>query len=258
MTENSYPYASGRLVTFPICGRAAYVVEPTQSVDSERRWVWFAPDWMALQIHVNTTWPGHTVEHDYYVQGLLEKGFHLAGVDVGRSCGSPAGAEVNQAFYEHVTKVLGLSSRARLLAQSNGGLIHYAWATRHPECVERILGLYPVCDMRSWPGLEKVCGEEKITDPGLGYEMTPAELEARLTEFNPVERVVPLVQHQVKMLHLHGDADELVPLEPNSGEFVRRVQALGGDIELLVMHGVGHNRDAKLYESEEALAFLLA
>ena len=45
-------------------------------------------------------------------------------------------------------------------------------------------------------------------------------------------------------MHLHGDADEVAPLETNSGELRRpyedRYDELGGKMELVVIKGEGH------------------
>ena len=54
-------------------------------------------------------------------------------------------------FYRKLKAQYGLNTRPRLLVQSNGGLIGYAWAFRHAQCVDRIGGICPVTDFRTWP-----------------------------------------------------------------------------------------------------------
>jgi len=214
---------------------------------------------MAVQVNPGSVWPveGRVLEHEFYVRGALDAGFHVAGVDVGTSCGSPAGAAVCHQLYEALVGDYGLSPQARLLAQSNGGLIHYAWAARHPDCVARIFGIFPATDLRSWPGLERASGRDRITAPGLGYDMTPQELEECLGELNPIELIGPLASHGVKILHIHGDRDTTVPLDANSGQFARRYRELGGEIELVVAESENHSRSPVFYESPLALEFLL-
>ena len=144
------PYPDGELVNLTIEGRKAYLVRPTKAMDP----------WSALDLG----YPGYlaladdrgVVEHRMYVDRFLGAGFHIAGIDVGTTCGSPRGADVYQKFYEHLTTNEKLSRKARMLGQSNGGLISYAWAFRHPDLVDRIGGIYPATDFRSWPGLDKV------------------------------------------------------------------------------------------------------
>jgi hypothetical protein len=54
--------------------------------------------------------------HRYYVEKALAAGFHIASVDVGPSCGSPAAADICQEFYELLVSNYGLHRRARALA----------------------------------------------------------------------------------------------------------------------------------------------
>jgi hypothetical protein len=79
-----------------------------------------------------------------------------------------------------------------------------------------------------------------------------------LGELNPIELIAPLAERRVPILHLHGDKDWTVLMEPNSVEFVRRYQASGGPIELEVLWGEGHSPGPKFFASEKAIAFLLA
>ena len=243
--EGSYP--NGELVKFKIEDRGAYLIRPTSKTDPKRRWIWVAPFWLAVQDERGV------VQHRLYVDRFLDAGFHVAGVDVGTSCGSPAGAEVYQKLYEHILANFGLDRRVRLLGQSNGGLISYAWAFRHPECVDRIGGIYPATDFRSWPGLANVVN---FPEPKLGFGLTLDELTKRAAEFNPIDNLAPLAKAGVKVFHIHGDNDTLVPMEANSAPVIERLRQLGGDARLEVLKGLGHG-GAAFYESESLIKFLV-
>ena len=104
-------------------------------VDPQKRWVWEFPFWLGINDGFGN------LAHRHYIEKALAAGFHVAGVDVGGSFGSPAAAEVCQEFYEQLISKHGLHRRARLLAHSHGGLLAYGWAFRHPECVGRIAGM---------------------------------------------------------------------------------------------------------------------
>jgi pimeloyl-ACP methyl ester carboxylesterase len=246
----------GDLVELRVRGRLAYVIKPAGKVDPERRWVWDFPFWLAINDGF-----GH-VAHRHYAEKLLAAGFHVAGVDVGPSCGSPAGEEVCQEFYEQLVSKYGLHKRARLLAHSHGGLIAYGWAFRHPQCVDRIAGMCPATDFRTYPTLPNV-----VTGPtkGLDYGLLLDELNRRASEFNPIDNLAPLAKAGVKVLHLHGDADTLVPTGANSKELARRYSKLGGQAEVVLLKGLGAGRansrghdGPELYESDALLQFLLA
>ena len=188
----------GELTRFEVDGRRAYVIAPRRHVDSERRWIFYAPSWLAVVAsfgdggELDAPWPeagpwprkGCSYSHTYYLPRILMAGFHIAGVDVGASCGSPRGVVVSHHLYEKVVEDFALHPKARLMAQSNGGLIHYSWAIEHPDCVDRVFGMCPVTDMLTWPppGLERVCGPGSIPPEGLTYDLTPEELRARIDE----------------------------------------------------------------------------
>jgi len=241
-------YDAGELILLTVRDRAAYLIRPTGAVDPQKRWVWIAPYWLGISRD------GGEVEHRIYVERLLAAGFHVAGVNVGTSCGSPTGAEVFQEFYTLLREQYDLNPRARLIGQSNGGLIAYAWAFRHPECVDKIAGIYPATDFRTWPMLPQVI---TYPDPGLGYNLTLDELTARSTEFNPIDNLAPLAKAGVRILHIHGDKDELVPMAPNSTELARRFEELGGTAEIVVIPGLAHGGKV-FYESEPFIEFLIA
>ena len=77
-----------------------------------------------------------------------------------------------------------------------------------------------------------------------------------MAEFNPVDNLAPLSKAGVKLLHIHGDKDELVPPGPNSGEVVTRYRAVGGDAVLVTLKGLGHG-GSEFYESRDGINFLL-
>jgi pimeloyl-ACP methyl ester carboxylesterase len=246
-TKIAATYGGGELVELRVRDRMAYLVKPTGTVDATRRWLWEFPFWLGINDGFGN------LQHRNYVEKALAAGFHIAGVDVGPSCGSPAAAEVCQEFYTRLVAEHGLNRRARIMGQSHGGLIAYGWAFRHPECVERIAGICPATDFRSWPTLVNVVN---FPVKGLDYGLSLDELTRRAAEFNPIDNLEPLAQAGVKILHIHGDKDELVPMSANSTELARRYRELGGDAQIVVLEGLGHGGQV-LYESEPLVEFLL-
>jgi pimeloyl-ACP methyl ester carboxylesterase len=241
-------YQAGKLIEFRVRGRRAYLVKPTGRIDPQTRWVWTFPFWLAVNDGFGR------LQHRFYVEKLLAAGFHVAGIDVGTSCGSPSAAAVCQEFYQLLVEHHGLARRARLIGQSNGELIAYAWAFRHPQCVDRIAGILPATDFRTWPGLTNV-----ITFPerGLDYGLTLAQLQGHAADFNPIDNLRPLAAAGAKILHLHGDQDDVVPIAANSIELADRYRKLGGAAKVIVLKGLGHG-GTDFYESQPFLDFLLA
>jgi hypothetical protein len=241
-------YQFGKLTELCVENRPAYLLVPTVPVDPQKRWVWIFPFWLAINDQHGR------LHHRFYVEKLLAAGYHVAGINVGTSCGSPAAVEVCQAFFKHLVDEHGLNTRARLVGQSNGGLMVYAWAFRHPDCVDRIGGIGCVSDFRTWPGLNNVV---ILPDEGLGYGLTLEQLVRRAPEFNPIDNLEPLARAGVKILHIHGEKDALVLTAANSLELCRRYQQLGGPAEVILARGLGHG-GMPLYASQPLIDFLLA
>src|SRR5262245_48845742 len=240
-------YLGGELVELRVGDRMAYLVRPTGKVDPQKRWLWEFPFWLGIDDGFGN------LQHRNYLEQALAAGFHVAGVDVGPSCGSPPAAKVCQSFHERLVADYGLNKRARIMGQSHGGLIAYGWAFRNPACVERIAGICPATDFRSWPTLPNVVN---FPVKGLDYGLTLEELTRRASEFNPIDNLPPLAKAGVKILHIHGDKDDLVPMSANSTALADRYRELGGSAEIVVLEGLGHGGQV-LYESEPLIRFLL-
>lgn len=124
----------------------------------------------------------------------------------------------------------------------------YSWACDNPDKVGGIAGIYPVCSIASYPGVDKAAS---------AYEMTAAQLQDALTLHNPVDRLEPLAKAKVPLFAIHGDVDAVVPLGLNSGAVADRYKALGGKMELVVPKGQGHNMWSGFFECQELVDFVL-
>lgn len=239
-SNDNYPAAHRE--DFEIEGHRAFIIRPPGEKKIERpfRWVWYAP---ALGKRL----PGSAEK--WLFERFHRSGIAIAGVDVGESYGSPRGRATYQALYEELTANRGFNEKPVLLARSRGGLMLYNWAVEHPRCVGGIVGIYPVCNLTSYPGLARA---------SKAYEMTAAQLESKLIEHNPIDRLDSLAQSKVPIYHIHGDKDETVPLESNSLELAKRYAALGGPVKLEVIPNQGHNMWKGWFESEELAEFAIA
>lgn len=201
-------------------------------------WVWYAP---TIGSHPNKS-------NEWILRQLLDRGFYVAGVNIGESYGNPTGRQAFSEFHQRIVRDYNLQPKARLLAQSRGGLMLYNWAAEHPEKVQCIVGIYPVCDLRSYPGLEKAAS---------AYGMTPKELQSQLTQHNPIDRLEPLAKASIPILHIHGTADGVVPIEKNSQIVLDRYLKLGGKMELIAVQGKGHAEIPEFFREPRLLRFLM-
>jgi pimeloyl-ACP methyl ester carboxylesterase len=225
---------------FGVDGHRAFVLLPPHPIPGQTlRWVWYAP-----------TLPGlPATEENWMFQKFLDAGLAIAGIDVGESFGSPRGRATFTALYHELTSHRGFSGKPCLLARSRGGLMLYNWAVEHPASVACVAGIYPVCNLTSYPGLAKACGAYALTEP---------ELAAGLAEHNPVERIAPLARARVPIFHLHGDQDAIVPLDQNSGELAKCYRQHGGEMQLIVFPGQGHNYWPGWFQSQALVDFVIA
>ncbi|NKB66466.1 MAG: alpha/beta hydrolase [Candidatus Latescibacteria bacterium] len=222
---------------FSLAGCTAFFIPPT-TTDAPTSWVWYAPTLANL--------PGP--EEVWMLERFGAAGLAVAGIDVGESYGSPKGRALYTALYKEMTQRRGMASRPCLLARSRGGLMLYNWVVENAEKVGGIAGIYPVCNLRSYPGIERACP---------AYEMTAEELVARLSQHNPLDRLAPLAQAGVSIFHIHGDCDEVVPLEDNSGALAQRYEKLGGEITLQVVEGGGHTMWEGWFQCRELVEFVV-
>src|SRR6185437_11076417 len=68
-----------------------------------------------------------------------------------------------------------------------------------------------------------------------------SDAEARAYPKNPVDQLAPLAAARVPLLHVFGDADDVVPWEENTGLIAERYKKLGGAITLIRKPGVNHH-----------------
>ena len=172
----------------------------------------------------------------------------MARENVGESYGNPQGRNIFTRFYQKVVAEYGLSSQVALLAQSRGGLMHYNWAAEHPESVSCVAGVFPVCDINSYPGINKASA---------AYGTDAIEFASNLHNHNPVDRLKPLAEKALPIFHIHGDSDKGVPLQENSVELSKRYAGLGATMNLLIISGGGHDETDVFFKNHALIDFIL-
>jgi dipeptidyl aminopeptidase/acylaminoacyl peptidase len=227
--------------SFLVQGHAAFILWPAEAKRANPQpWIFYAP-----------TLPGYPDVHEKWMhQQFLNAGIAVAGIDVGEAYGSPKGSELFTAMHGKLTEKHGFADKCCLLGRSRGGLWVTSWACDYPEKVAGIAGIYPVFDLRTYPGVAKAAPS---------YELTTEELETRLTNLNPIERVGVLAKAKVPVFFIHGDEDQVVPLKENSAEFASRYQA--EEVEklatLVVANGQGHNFWEGFFRCQELVTFAI-
>lgn len=211
---------------FTVDGQPCIVVAP-KTAASGRPWVWRAEFFDAFpQIDL----------------ALLKEGFHLAYMNVGNTFGCPSAMKHFDVFYKTLAEEHALSPKPVLEGLSRGGLYVFNWGAAHPDKVACILADNAVCDFKSWPG-GKGKGKGSPADwakliQDYGFENEAAALAY---DKNPIDNLKPLADAKVPLLHLVGDADDVVPYPENTAIVEERYKKLGGPIEVILKTGQGHH-----------------
>jgi dipeptidyl aminopeptidase/acylaminoacyl peptidase len=225
--------------TFLVGGRAAFVfLPPAEKQTSPQPWIMYAP-----------TLPDYPDIHEQWMhQQFVARGVAVAGIDAGEAYGSPDGQAIMTDLYRHVTQQRDFATEVCLVGRSRGGLWVSSWAIANPEKVCGIAGIYPVFDLRTYPGLERAAP---------AYQMSPSELKSQLATYNPIARIDVLVKSKLPLFIIHGDQDRVVPLEENSATVARHYRDAGAEatVTLVVAKGQGHNYWQGFFRCQELVDF---
>ena len=217
----------------------AFILMPKKHSELNIPWVFYAPTLRGLPNERDEGW---------MINHFLEAGIAVAGIDVGESYGNIEGRNLYSKFHNFLTQRKKFNPKACLLARSRGGLMLYNWAANNPKKVKCIAGIYPVCNLRSYPGLERAAP---------AYKMSASELANSLSENNPINRLQNLAKADVPIFHIHGNVDTVVPLKSNSGIIAKRYQRFGGNMQLVVPKGQGHNMWEGFFKCDELVNFII-
>ncbi len=220
-TTSFYGYEE---IDFTFKGRDGRIVKPKR-VAKNNPWIWRARFW------------GHEPQTDI---ALLERGFHLVYCDAAEWYGNPEAIQLWDSFYQ-LMQELELSPKPVLEAMSRGAVYAYNWALAHPERIAAIYADAPVLDLKSWPG-GKGKGPGSADDWEIfkkDYDLTDSA--ARLFSQSPLDRTNEIIRTSYPILHVVGDADEVVPLEENTAPF--EAQLVKGNRQITVIHkpGIKHH-----------------
>lgn len=221
--------------TFEIGGGKAIVYAAPKPAEG-KPWLWYAPGSGAAEPYFET---------------FVKAGISIAGFDLGEVRGSPASTAKFTLFYDKMVK-RGYPPKPILLGQSRGGTMTLAWAFRNPDKVRAWVGIYPVCNLASWP-----MNHGNMPALLADYGLPEAELVKKLKDFNPIDNLQGLLANKVPMFAVHGDSDVVVPYDMNTKLLKERYEAGGGSIQVKVIPGKGHQGDPAFFECQELVDFVL-
>lgn len=232
--------AAAKPEAFDVNGHNAYL-QAAEKPAKGKPWIWYAP-----------TVKGNFIilKHKMYTDAFLNAGIAIASYDLGEVRGAPGSTAEFSRFYEAMVQ-RGYSAKPILLGQSRGGIMTLAWAVRNPDKVTAWVGIYPVCNIASYPLV--FSKNETFAD----YGMDEAGINAKLAELNPIANLDGLAKNKVPMFSVHGDKDGTVPYKDNTQLLKERYEALGGSCEVKIIPGRGHEVTPAFFQCQELIDFIL-
>ncbi|WP_423129894.1 GDSL-type esterase/lipase family protein [Gaoshiqia sp. Z1-71] len=210
---------------FDFKGRNAKIVVPKNTATGNP-WVWRARFW------------GHEPQFDI---ALLERGFHIVYCDVAELFGNKEALSTWNQFYKFLTKS-GLSKQSVMEGMSRGGFYVYRWAVAYPKRVAAIYADAPVLDIKSWPGGKGISsGSPEDWHTFMNDFQLNDENAALSFNGNPIDLTDRIAQAGFPILHVVGDADQMVPVAENTGLFQEKIEKAGGKMQVIHKTETGHH-----------------
>jgi len=196
---------------------------------------------------------GHEPQTDI---ALLERGFAIAYCDVANLFGNSEAITRFDQLY-HYMRQQGFAKKVVLEGMSRGGLPIYNWAIKNPKNVACIYADAPVLDTKSWPmGKYSKSNKSQATDDLLKAYNCSTEQEVETIAINPIDNCDILAKSDIKILHVIGDADKVVPTVENTIPFSKKMESLGNKIKIIHKPGIGHHPHS-LFNLKPILHFIL-
>jgi pimeloyl-ACP methyl ester carboxylesterase len=212
---------------FKFDGSEAWVVEPPKPrPDGRFSWCMMFPDAFTQRCAAPM---------------LVHNGYYHVFLDVGNSFGAPKAIDKLHAFHQMLID-RGFHQKGVLIGISRGGLYAHRYAATHPDRVSVIYDDAAVLDYQSWPGGK---GRGKGS-PGDWQELKRwygFDSDQRASDYDqtPLKTLPILAKHNIAIIWVVGDSDDVVPVEENTALAEKAYQDLGGIFQVIHKPGVGHH-----------------
>lgn len=178
----------------------------------------------------------------FFEVAMLKRGYTLCFVSHPTRWAPDSETKVMAEFVRFVAAELGFEPKCIPVGMSCGGLQAARLAELYPELVSVLYLDAPVLNILSMVGLGD-CKDESV--PIFWQELVDTFGFTRSTVVNfrksPIDNMEPLIQNNIPIIMLYGDADGVVVYEENGKVLQDYYLEHGGDIKVIRKPGVGHH-----------------
>ena len=175
-------------------------------------------------------------------QAMLGKGYHIIHIFHRTRWATDEENDIMAEFVRYCAKEYGLDERCILEGMSCGGLQAAKFAETYPELTAVVYLDAPVLNILSMAGLGE-CSRDAV--PSFWCELVAAYGVSHSTIVNfrksPIDNMQPLIDHNIPIIMLYGDSDDVVLYNENGRVLEDFYRANGGNLKVIQKAMVGHH-----------------
>ena len=173
---------------------------------------------------------------------MLNRGYTLCFVSHPTRWAPDSETHIMASFVKDVAEELNIPAKCIVVGLSCGGLQGARLAELHPELVSVLYLDAPVLNILSMAGLGE-CNKESV--PQFWRELVATYGFSHSTVVNfrksPIDNMQPLIDHNIPVIMLYGNADDCVVYEENGKVLEDFYRENGGDIKRISRSMAGHH-----------------
>ena len=175
-----------------------------------------------------------------FEEAMVERGYTLCYVGHPTRWAPDSELDVVSAFLRSVAERYDLDPRVIAVGMSCGGLLSAKFAEKYPEQIGVLYLDAPVLNILSMLGM----GEAEFSET-MYRELSDTYGFSRSTAVNfresPIDNMTPLIEHDIPVILLYGNADSLVIYAENGRVLEDYYRAHGGRIKVICRSMCGHH-----------------
>lgn len=214
-----------RTDTFIFCDREAKIIYPNVHANGR----------LILKTEYLEAFP-------YFEIGMLQRGYTVCYVSHPTRWAPNSETDILAEFVKFVAAKLEVEAKCIAVGMSCGGLQAVRLAELYPELVSVLYLDAPVLNILSMAGLGE-CRCDAL--PSFWRELVATYGFSRSTVINfresPIDHMEPLVAHNIPIIMLYGNADDVVIYEENGKVLEEYYKKYNGDIKVICRSMCGHH-----------------